>query len=68
MLNFDLSNTILTRNPYDRIDTTEVFISDIIAKMAWGEITFKDTNQNLKVEQDYKDATWTLSQRTLSMD
>ena len=56
MLNFDLSNTILTRNPYDHIETTEVFVSDIIAKMAWGEVVFKATAKEVKTEQDYKEA------------
>ena len=68
VLNFDLSNTIIARNPYDFIETTEVFVSDIIAKMAWGEVIFKETSQMAKSQQDYKEATWELKHHHLSLD
>ncbi|CAI2366689.1 unnamed protein product [Moneuplotes crassus] len=75
VLHFDLNKTILTRDPYDHIDSTEIFLCDTICRMAWGEVTFTDEEQQKDEELDeqqradkYLAATWTLKSEDLTQD
>ena len=73
VLHFDLNKTILTIDPYDNIPNTEYFVWDIIARMAWGEVIFKDNesthqDSSQKTDQDYREATWVAKSQTLSQN
>lgn len=76
MLHFDLNKSILTRDPYDHIDSIEIFLCDIIARMAWGEVQFNENAEDNKEDQDeaaketqrYKNSTWVLKANNLTQD
>jgi len=72
-----LNKTILTRDPYDGIGTTEMFLCDIVARMAWGKVHFKEDAEAQAEEEDedgsreaqkYLNATWELISEELSFD
>ena len=71
VLHFDLNKTILTIDPYDNIPNTNIFVWDIIARMAWGEVVFnqeegENQDWSQKTDQDYRNATWVLKNNNLS--
>lgn len=74
VLHFDLNKTVLTTDPYDHIDSIEIFLWDTIARMAWGEIVFGENNDNQNPDdkqsqaERYKKATWMLKNDTLSQN
>ena len=76
-----MNKTILTRDPYDHIDSTEVFLCDVIARRAWGEVEFKEDaapddapkegeeeDEQQKEAKKYRSAVWTLKSKTLALD
>ena len=83
ILHFDLNKTILPHDPYDQLDSIEIFVSDMISTRAWGEVTFNDEGQEdaeaqepqepqeLTPEQEaqkYQNSTWTLKSKELTLD